>query len=55
MNKIIVIGHPGRDPEMRYTPCGQAVTSFCVASSRTLHHQEGELLARSLPGYVDTS
>jgi len=34
MNKIIVIGHLGRDPEMRYTPNGQAVTSFSVASSR---------------------
>ena len=34
VNKIIVIGHLGRDPEMRYTPNGQAVTSFSVASSR---------------------
>ena len=34
MNKIIVIGHLGRDPEMRYTPNGQAVASFSVASSR---------------------
>ncbi len=34
MNKIIVIGNLGRDPEMRYTPGGQGVTSFGVASSR---------------------
>ena len=34
MNKIIVIGNLGRDPEMRYTPNGQMVTSFSVASSR---------------------
>ena len=27
MNKIIVIGNLGRDPEMRYTPNGQGVTS----------------------------
>ena len=33
MDKIIVIGRLGRDPEMRYTPNGQGVTSF-VASSR---------------------
>ncbi len=33
MNKIIVIGHLGRDPEKRYTPNGQAVTSFSVAAS----------------------
>ena len=28
MNKIIVIGHLGRDPEMRYTPGGQGVANF---------------------------
>ena len=34
MNKIIVIGNLGRDPEMRYTPNGATVTSCSVASSR---------------------
>ena len=33
MNKVILIGNVGRDPEMRYTPQGQAVTSFSVATS----------------------
>ena len=33
MNKVCLIGHLGRDPEMRYTPAGQAVTSFSVATS----------------------
>ena len=33
MNKVTLIGHLGRDPEMRYTPAGQAVTSFSVATS----------------------
>ena len=33
MNKITLIGHLGRDPEMRYTPAGQAVTSLSVATS----------------------
>ncbi|MDA0263168.1 MAG: single-stranded DNA-binding protein [Chloroflexi bacterium] len=42
MNKIIVIGHLGRDPEMRYTPNGQAVTSFSVASSRRYTTAAGE-------------
>ena len=42
MNKIIVIGNLGRDPEMRYTPSGQAVTSFSVASSRRYRTAEGE-------------
>ena len=34
VNKIIVIGNMGRDPEMRYTPGGQAGTSFSIASNR---------------------
>ena len=42
VNKIIVIGHLGRDPEMRYTPNGQAVTSFSVASSRRYTTSGGE-------------
>lgn len=35
LNKVMIIGNVGRDPEMRYTPSGQAVTSFSVAVSRT--------------------
>ena len=31
---IIIVGYLGRDPEMRYTPAGQAVTNFSVATSR---------------------
>ena len=42
MNKIIVIGHLGRDPEMRYTSSGQAVTSFSIASSRRYTTGAGE-------------
>ncbi len=42
MNKIIVIGNLGRDPEMRYTPSGQSVTSFSVASNRKYTTAAGE-------------
>ena len=42
MNKIIVIGNVGRDPEMRYTASGQAVTSFSVASNRRYRTADGE-------------
>ena len=42
MNKIIVIGNLGRDPEMRYTPGGQSVTSFSVASNRRYTTGAGE-------------
>lgn len=39
---IIIVGNLGRDPEMRYTPSGQPVTSFSVASSRSYTNQNGE-------------
>ncbi len=42
MNKIIVIGHLGRDPEMRYLPSGQGVSNFSVASSRKYTTSSGE-------------
>ena len=42
MNKIIVIGNVGRDPEMRYTPNGSGVTSFSVASNRKYKTAAGE-------------
>jgi single-strand DNA-binding protein len=35
LNKIILIGNLGRDPDMSYTPSGQAVTKFSLAVSRT--------------------
>ncbi len=34
LNRMMVIGNVGRDPEMRYTPRGQAVTSFSLAATR---------------------
>jgi single-strand DNA-binding protein len=34
LNKILLIGNLGRDPEMSYTPSGSAVTKFSVAVSR---------------------
>ncbi len=33
--KIILVGNLGRDPEMRYTPGGQAVCNLSVATNRT--------------------
>jgi single-strand DNA-binding protein len=35
LNRVMVIGNLGRDPEMRYTPSGQAVTSFSLAATCT--------------------
>lgn len=40
--KIIIIGDLGRDPEMRYTPAGQPVTNFSVATSNKYTKSDGE-------------
>jgi single-strand DNA-binding protein len=42
MNKILIIGNLGSDPEMRYTPKGNPVTSFTVATNRRYTTAEGE-------------
>jgi single-strand DNA-binding protein len=42
LNKVMVIGNVGRDPEMRYTASGTPVTSFSVATSRSWTNSEGE-------------
>jgi single-strand DNA-binding protein len=42
MNKIILIGNLGRDPELRYTPTGQMVASFSVATNRRYKTASGE-------------
>jgi len=39
---IIIVGNLGRDPEMRYTPSGQAVTNFSLASNRTYTGKDGQ-------------
>ena len=40
--KITIIGNLGRDPEMRYTPSGQAVTNLNVATNRQYTAKSGE-------------
>ncbi len=42
LNKVMIIGNLGRDPEMRFTPSGRPVTSFTVATSRTWNSPDGE-------------
>ena len=41
-HKIIIVGYLGRDPEMRYTPAGQPVTNFSVATSRKWTSPDGQ-------------
>ncbi len=45
---IIIVGNLGRDPEMRYTPSGQPVTSFSVASSRSYNNPNGEKVEETI-------
>ncbi len=48
VNKVIIIGRLGRDPEMRYTPDGTAVANFSVATSETwTDKQTGEKKERT--------
>ena len=42
LNKVQIIGHLGREPEMRYTPSGRPVTTFTVAVSRSWNTVDGE-------------
>jgi single-strand DNA-binding protein len=42
LNKVMIIGNLGKDPEMRYTADGKALTSFSVASSRSYSGSDGE-------------
>ena len=41
-NKVMLVGNLTRDPELRYIPSGQAVTSFTVAVNRVYNSQSGE-------------
>lgn len=41
INMIVVQGRLGKNPEMRYTPAGKAVTTFSVATDRTYSGADG--------------
>ncbi|MFQ5473128.1 MAG: single-stranded DNA-binding protein [Dehalococcoidia bacterium] len=42
LNKVLIIGNLGADPEMRYTADGTAMTSFRIAASRNYTGADGE-------------
>ncbi len=48
LNKVLIIGALGSEPEMRYTPTGQAVTSFSVATSRQYTAGNGEQVKETI-------
>ena len=45
---IIIVGNVGRDPEMRYTPSGKAVTSFSVATNRQYTNNNAETVKETI-------
>lgn len=44
LNKVMLIGNLGKDPEMKYTPQGTAVTTFSMAVSRSRKSPDGQLI-----------
>jgi single-strand DNA-binding protein len=42
LNKMMIIGNQGADPELRYTPSGKAVTNLRVAVNNRYRGQDGE-------------
>ncbi|MCL2140934.1 MAG: single-stranded DNA-binding protein [Dehalococcoidia bacterium] len=42
LNKVMLIGNVGSDPEMRFTPSGSPVTSFRIATNRVFNTLDGE-------------
>jgi len=44
VNKVIIVGNLGKDPESRFTPQGTAVTSFSVATNESWKNQNGEIV-----------
>ena len=42
VNKVILVGNLGKDPEVKYTPQGKAVAKFSMATSRNVKDQSGQ-------------
>ena len=42
VNKVILVGNAGRDPEVRYTPCGVALAKFSLATNKKFKDKSGE-------------
>src|ERR1700733_7529704 len=47
VNKVILVGRLGRDPETRYTGSGQAVANFSIATDETYKDKNGERQKRT--------
>lgn len=49
LNRVILIGRLTRDPELKYTPNGNAVSTFTLAVDRNYTNQQGEREADFIP------
>jgi len=47
VNKVIIVGNLGQDPEARFTPQGTAVTNLSVATNESWKNQSGEIQDRT--------
>ncbi len=47
INKVILVGNLGRDPELRYTQSGTAVANLSIATSETWNNKEGQKQERT--------
>ena len=47
VNKVILLGRLGRDPEVRYMPNGEAVCNFSIATSETWNDRNGQRQERT--------
>lgn len=47
VNKVILIGNAGADPELRYTPGGSAVSNFSIATNESWTNSSGERQERT--------
>lgn len=47
INKVILVGNLGKDPELRHTPQGQAVCNFPIATSETWNDKNGQKQERT--------
>lgn len=54
LNKIMIIGNLGNDPELRYTQSGVTVASFRVATMERWMGQEGQMQRGGVPFMAET-
>ncbi len=47
LNKVLLIGNLGKDPEVRYTPGGQAVANFTIATNESWTDKQGQKQERT--------